>query len=103
MVDRRWDVPNSLGSRISPLSLIQTLTVAEYLNVRHAANALGVTLSSVSARVKALVEEPGLLLFERHARGLRLAEASRRFVEHVAAGVDELDYAVKTAGMAASG
>ena len=84
-------------------SLIQTLAVAEHLNFRHAANALGVSLSSVSARVKTLEKDLGVLLFERHARGVRLTEAGRRFVEHVAAGVDELDHAVKTAGMAAAG
>lgn len=103
MVDRRWGVPTSLGSRIPLVSLIQTLAVAEHLNFRHAADALGVSLSSVSARVKALEEELGVLLFERHARGVRLTEAGRRFVEHVAAGVDQLDHAVKTAGMVASG
>lgn len=103
MVDRRWGMPIALGSRIPLVSLIQTLAVAEHLNFRHAANALGVSLSSVSARVKALEDELGVLLFERHARGVRLTEAGRRFVEHVAAGVDHLDHAVKTAGMAASG
>jgi len=103
MVDRRWGVPIALGSRIPLVSLIQTLAVAEHLNFRHAADALGVSLSSLSARVKALEEELGVLLFERHARGVRLTEAGRRFVEHVAAGVDQLDHAVKTAGMAASG
>ena len=77
--------------------------VAEPLNFRHAANALGVSLSSVSARVKTLEEDLGVPLFERHARGVRLTEAGRRFVEHVAAGVDQLDHAVKTADMAASG
>ena len=40
-----------LGSRIPLMSLIQTLAVAEHLNFRHAANALGVAQSSVSARV----------------------------------------------------
>lgn len=103
MVDRQWGLPTSLGSRIPLVSLIQTVAVAEHLNFRHAADALGVSLSSLSARVKALEEELGVLLFERHARGVRLTEAGRRFVEHVAAGVDELDHAVKTAGMAASG
>jgi DNA-binding transcriptional LysR family regulator len=84
-------------------SLIQTLAVAEYLNFRHAANALGIAQSSVSARVKALEEDLGILLFERHARGVRLTEAGRHFVERIAAGVDQLDHAVKTAGMAAAG
>lgn len=92
-----------LGGRIPLASLIQTLAVAEHLNFRHAANALGVAQSSVSARVKALEEDLGILLFERHARGVRLTEAGRQFVKHVAAGVDQLDHAVKTAGMAAAG
>lgn len=103
MNDRPWGVPTALGSRIPLASLIQTLAVAEYLNFRHAANALGVAQSSVSARVKALEEDLGILLFERHARGVRLTEAGRQFVERVAAGVDQLDHAVKTAGMAAAG
>ena len=92
-----------LGGRIPLASLIQTLAVAEYLNFRHAANALGVAQSSISARVKALEEDLGILLFERHARGVRLTEAGRHFVERIAAGVDHLDHAVKTAGMAAIG
>lgn len=103
MVDRQWGMPTPLGSRIPLASLIQTLAVAEHLNFRHAANALGVSLSSVSARVKTLEEDLGVLLFERHARGVRLTEAGRLFVEQVAAGVDQLDHAVKTAGMAALG
>lgn len=103
MIDRQRRMPTSLGSRIPLASLIQTLAVAEHLNFRHAANALGVSLSSVSARVKTLEDDLGILLFERHARGVRLTEAGRQFVELVAAGVDQLDHAVKTAGMAAAG
>lgn len=102
-IDRRWGAPTSLGSRIPLVSLIHTLAVAEHLNFRHAANALGVSLSSVSARVKTLEEELGVLLFERHARGVRLTEAGRRFVEQVTLGVDQIDHAVKTAGMVAQG
>lgn len=102
-IDRPWGALTSLGSRIPLVSLIQTLAVAEYLNFRHAANALGVAQSSVSARVKALEENLGIRLFERHARGVRLTEAGRYFVDRIAAGVDQLDHAVKTAGMAATG
>ncbi len=84
-------------------SLIQALAVAEHLNFRHAANALGVAQSSVSARVKALEEDLGIVLFERHARGVRLTEAGRHFVERVTAGIDQLEHAVRTAGMVARG
>lgn len=101
---RDLDKPSLLlGGRIPMMSLIQTLAVAEYLNFRHAANALGVAQSSVSARVKALEEDLGVLLFERHARGVRLTEPGRHFIERVTTGIDQLDHAVKTAGMAASG
>lgn len=103
MIDRQSGISTALGLRIPMASLIQTLAVAEYLNFRHAANALGVAQSSVSARVKALEQDLGILLFERHARGVRLTEAGRHFIERVAIGVDQLDHAVKTAGMAAAG
>ncbi|WP_308219993.1 LysR family transcriptional regulator [Nitratireductor sp. ZSWI3] len=53
-------------------SLIQTLAVAEYLNFRHTAKALGVSQPSISARIKALEEDLGVLLFERNTRGVRL-------------------------------
>lgn len=92
-----------LGSRISLVTLIQTLAVAEYLNFRRAASALGVSQSSVSTRIKMLEEELGVLLFERHTRGVRLTEAGRHFVEQIAVGIDHLDHAVKTAGMVARG
>lgn len=92
-----------LGRRIPMASLIQTLAVAEYLSFYRAAQALGTSQSSVSARIRALEEELGILLFERNTRGVRLTEAGRLFVERVSAGVDQLDHAVKTAGMAASG
>ncbi len=92
-----------LGKLIPMASLIQTLAVAECLNFRHAAKALGIAQSSVSARVKALEADLGILLFERHARGVKLTEAGRQFVERVAVGIDQLDHAVKTAGMAAAG
>lgn len=96
-------MPTLLGSRIPLASLIQTLAVAEYLSFCRAAQALGTSQSSVSARIRALEEELGILLFERNTRGVRLTEAGRLFVERVSAGVDQLDHAVKTAGMAASG
>ncbi|WP_454015176.1 LysR family transcriptional regulator [Aquamicrobium terrae] len=79
------------------------LAVAEYLSFHRAARALGVSQPSVSARIKTLEEDLGVRLFERNTRGVRLTEAGRLFVERVSVGVDQLDYAVKTAGMAASG
>ncbi|RVM04669.1 LysR family transcriptional regulator [Sinorhizobium meliloti] len=84
-------------------SLIQAIAVAEHLNFHHAAKALGTSQSSVSARIKALEDELGIPLFERNTRGVRLTEAGRHFVERVTAGVDQLENAVKSASLAASG
>lgn len=89
--------------RIPMVALVQTLAVAEYLSFRHAAHALGVSQSSVSERVKTLEQNLGVILFERNTRGVRLTAAGRLFVEQVTEGVNQLDYAVKMAGMAASG
>ena len=103
MIECQWGLQTSLGSRLPMTALIQTLAVAEHLSFRRAARALGINQSSVSMRIKTLEEELGTLLFERSTRGVRLTEAGRLFVERVTVGVDHLDHAVKTAGMAASG
>jgi DNA-binding transcriptional LysR family regulator len=103
MIDRQSGVPIALGLRTPLTSLIQTLAVAEHLSFCRAANALAVSQSSVSARNKALEEEPGIVLFERNAGGVRFTEAGRLFVERVSAGVDHLDHAAKSARMAALG
>ncbi|MCW5707392.1 MAG: LysR family transcriptional regulator [Shinella sp.] len=91
------------SGRIPLTSLVQMLAVAEHLSFHRAARSLGISQPSVSARVKALEEDLGVRLFERNTRGVRLTEAGRLFVEQVSVGVDQLDHAVKTAGMAAMG
>lgn len=103
MIRRQCGIRTSLGTRISLVSLVQMLAVAEYLSFRHTANVLGVAQSVVSRRIRLLEEELGVLLFERSTRGVRLTEAGRHFVERIAAGIDELDRAVKTAGALAHG
>ncbi|WP_241560721.1 LysR family transcriptional regulator [Paenirhodobacter populi] len=95
--------PVLLGSRIPLAALIQTLAVAEHLNFRHAANALGVNQSTVSTRIKMLEEDLGILLFERRPRGVRLTEAGRHFVEEIAAGIGHLDHAIKTVSAVVEG
>lgn len=98
------EVPSPLlRGRVPMAALIQTLAVAEHLSFRHAANSLGIAQSSVSARIKTLEEDLGVLLFERNTRGVRLTEAGRHFVASVSTGIDQLDHAVKTAGALARG
>jgi DNA-binding transcriptional LysR family regulator len=96
-------VYSPLGSRIPLASLVQALGVAEHLNFRHAAAALGVSQSSVSTRIKQLEQDLGILLFERRHRGVRLTEAGQHFLENVATGLEHLDHAVRTAGAIARG
>jgi DNA-binding transcriptional LysR family regulator len=62
-----------------------------------------VSQSSVSTRIKQLEQDLGILLFERRHRGVRLTEAGRHFLEHVATGIEHLDHAVRTAGAIARG
>lgn len=100
---RLSDVAGIASGRIPLVTLVQLLSVAEHLNFRHAANALGVTQSSVSTRIKSLEETLGIVLFERRHRGVRLTEAGRRFVAEVSAGIEQIDHAVRTAGAIADG
>ena len=100
----RGEGPRSpLGSRIPLVALIQALAVSEHLNFRRAAAALGMSQSAVSLRIKQLEEDLGVILFERHPHGVRLTEAGRYFLDHVATGIGHLDHAVKTAGAVARG
>ncbi len=84
-------------------ALIQTLAVAEYLSFHRAALALGTSQSSVSARIKALETDLGIVIFDRNTRGVRLTEAGRRFVDQANDAMGILDRAIKTAGMQAHG
>ena len=92
-----------LGSRIPLAALVQAMAVAEHLNIRHAATALGMNQSSVSLKIKQLEENLGILLFERRPRGVRLTDAGSHFIEHVSVGFEHLHHAVKTAGAIAHG
>lgn len=91
------------GGRIPMASLLQTLAVAEYLSFHLAAKALGVSQSSVSARIKALEDALGVVLFDRNTRGVRLTETGRHFVEQVDDAIGILDHAIKTVGMRSRG
>jgi DNA-binding transcriptional LysR family regulator len=84
-------------------ALLQTLAVSQHLSFRHAAQALGISQSSVSARIRRLEQELGVSLFDRSTRGVRLTEAGRKFVELVNAGIDQIELAVTTAGREAAG
>jgi DNA-binding transcriptional LysR family regulator len=94
---------SSLVGRISLVALVQALAVADHLDFRWAAEALGTNLSTVSQRIKVLEGNLGVSLFERHPRGVRLTPAGRSFLDEIAQGLEHLDYAVKSAGMTVRG
>lgn len=97
-------MPSSLfDGKVPMVALVQTLAVAEYLSFHRAALALGTSQSSVSARIKALEADLGIILFDRNTRGVRLTDAGRRFIDQVEDAIGILDHAIKTAGMQARG
>lgn len=92
-----------LRRHIPMVALIQMLAVAEYLSFHRAALALDTSQSSVSARIKALEEDLGIVLFDRNTRGIRLTEAGRRFVDQVENAMEILNHAIQTAEVQARG
>jgi len=64
---------------MTPGRLENFLAVVEGGSARAAAQRLSVTESAVSASLAALRREVGVVLFERHGRGLALTEAGRVF------------------------
>ena len=59
------------------------LQVAEHRNFSRAAEALGLTQPSVTARIQALERDLRESLFERNGRGVRLTEVGEAFLPHV--------------------
>ena len=89
---------NRLQARARLRHLQVLVKVAELRNLRRSAEALGLSQPAVTqllADLERLVELP---LFERHARGVRLTDAGRHFMELVAVGVDQLDHAAVSEG-----
>ena len=58
--------------------VLSFLAVAEHSSIRRAATALGTQSSSVSRQVRAMEEQIGVSLFERHGSGVRATVAGER-------------------------
>lgn len=84
-------------------SITHAILVSEQLSFRGAATMLGKAQSAVSHRVRALEDELGVSLFERHSGGVRTTIAGQRFLELARSALADLDYAVKSAGNAGRG
>lgn len=97
------DIAGNMLRSIPLTCLRHAVVVAELLNFRHAANVLGTSQSTVSARIKDLEDVLGIALFERRHRGVLLTEAGRRFIAEVSTAIGQLDHAVLTAAAVSSG
>lgn len=64
---------------------------------------LGTAQSAVSHRVRALEDQLGVSLFERHSGGVRTTIAGRRFFDQARSALLILNHAVKSAGSAGRG
>ena len=82
------------------ISLRFALQVSEYLSFRGAAKYIGIGQAALSRRVRALEDEIGVSIFERHRSGVRATLAGQEFLSRVRAALGELDYAVERANMA---
>ena len=88
---------------VNLVSIEQALLVAEHRSFSRAAKVLGVRQSAVSRRIRALEDTLGVSLFEREAGGVRLTEAGRKFLDRSRAGLEEIDFAVRSAANAGAG
>jgi len=64
-------------------SLYAVVAIADYGSFREAADALGISLSSVSLQVSALEHEIGQILFDRKTRPPTITKAGREYVKRV--------------------
>jgi DNA-binding transcriptional LysR family regulator len=85
------------------VSVAHALVVAEQLSIRGAARALGIRQSSLSRRVRALEDELGVSIFERHRRGVTVTNAGARFLQQAQDALVHLDQATKIASEAGQG
>lgn len=86
-----------------PGYLRYVLVTAEKGSFRQAAIELGVWESTISRGIHDLEDEIGVALFIRYAGGVKLTNAGNRFIDHVRAATDRLEYAIKDAGAAGRG
>ena len=95
--------PSLICEQVDFASILQALVVADFASFSRAARALGVRQSAVSRRVQALEDALGVSLFERHASGVQLTVAGRRFMEQARSALSDIDHAVKNAAAAGRG
>mgnify|MGYP006425111413 FL=1 len=84
-------IPRS--SQIDSTALRYFEAAAQHQSVRHAAQSLNISASSVSRQIAILEDRLGIPLFERLPQGLRLTSAGELLLFHLKQSVRELEYA----------
>jgi DNA-binding transcriptional LysR family regulator len=79
------------------------IAVADWRNLRLAASTLGIDQSTLSRRIRALEENLGVSLFERHSGGMRTTPAGEEFIRSVRRGVECIERAILSANLAGAG
>lgn len=74
---------------VSTRALRTFVVLAEELHFGRAAQRLGVSQSTVSEQLRGLEDDLGVVLFERHTRGVTLSEAGKRLLEPAQRLVDD--------------
>ncbi len=87
----------SVISMLDLKSVVQAISVADYLSIRRAAGHLGLQPSAVSRRIQGLEDQLGVSLFERYSTGVQPTFAGHRFLNRARWALAELDYAVRSA------
>jgi DNA-binding transcriptional LysR family regulator len=89
---------------IDDLKSLRLLTVlADYKSFRKAAQAVQLSQSALSRRIRSLEDNIGVSIFERHSGGVRLTSVGAEFVNTIAKALKEIDQAISIAGQAGYG
>ncbi|MDN3562924.1 LysR family transcriptional regulator [Paeniroseomonas aquatica] len=102
----RWGANAGLLGAIDLRGLTLAIAVARSGSIRLAARGAGLTVSTVSRRLRALEDGLGVSLFERRPSGVKLTEAGERFLADATRLLDEVRDAAsraRDAGSAATG
>ena len=79
------------------------LSIAETLHFGRSAELIHLSQPALSLQIRALEEEVGVRLFERNRRKTTLTAAGAAFRDDAAAALSQLDQAIRSARLAASG
>jgi DNA-binding transcriptional LysR family regulator len=92
----------ALSGALDLKAIALALLVLESGTFRLAARRAGLTVPSLSRRIRALEDAIGVSLFERRSSGVRVTEAGRRFLDAVARSLGEIERATVLARKAGS-